>query len=292
MIFNRNFLQFFCVATTIVLCCDNISVANMSESGSVSTATAIQQAIETARLSISANKTKEKLCPAGYYIAQCGNYRVGFNWLKNATFPTVDTAENPEEGGTTTTITDITTKNYYIYDDTIDLFRQMRAFFGHEVADVFYTTEYGDDVNTAQIASQEDIKNDRELILSNVCHPAIFAHKCEKCPNNASVPASYVFLDNENNSAIAGSWNFYTIADCYMDEFEDSTGTYFYVPGENINLSTVTSGAKCYYSNTNPGATDALNGDEIGKFKPGLNPSHTILNFDNTIPSSNTHKIY
>ena len=52
------------------------------------------------------------------------------------------------------------------------------------------------------------------------------------------------------------TWNVHTIADCYMNEFEDSTGSYVYVPN-NITHPENAADAKltCYYSQTVTGSS-------------------------------------
>lgn len=196
----------------------------------------------------------------GYYVAACNNYRVGFNWLKKAKVPDLEQSNQ-------NLIVYHTTNDYYSDDDDmITLLKKMRIFFGH----------YQDFslINTPE----NTLLKDRESILNNICNPNDSNTEiyCAKCPNNAKIPLSSVKLDS-NHSVISGSWKFYTIADCYMDTFEDSTGTYFYVP-DSMNLDEANAGQaqKCYYANTNPDALDALKGDTIGQIPLGITKKEPI----------------
>lgn len=206
------------------------------------------------------------LCPAGQYVAACGNYRVGFNWLKPAKVPKGTTTGSTSVSHS---ITYKTTGNYYISNDILDLYEQMRIFF-KKTENLISISSIDEEGNIAP-ASYSQYSSDREAILNNVCHPRKYDRKCVPCPNGANVLKSTVELDS-NNLVIQGSWNFHTFADCYMQEFEDTTGTYFYVP-DNVNFDTAdlespTTVAQCYYTNTN--AIDTLNGDEIGTLVFGL----------------------
>ena len=201
--------------------------------------------------------TTVTICPEGQYVYKCGNYRVGFNWLKSATFPTQDNNNN-NNNNNSVSIDTVTTNNYYINGTTLELFEQMRKFFNQASNDTI------EDINSLQVQATE-YRQDRELILNSLCHPSTSSISCASCPNSATVEATTVELDG-NNQTIERSWNFHTIADCYMEEFTDSTGTYNYVQPSTNNDS-----AKCYYTNTNPDALSILNGDAIGNFVPGLN---------------------
>ena len=211
------------------------------------------------------------LCPDGQYVAACGNYRVGFNWLKSAKVPdgTTQTESPTVSTPVSHSINYKTTGNYYISNDILDLYEQMRIFF-KKTEDPISILSIDEEGHIAP-ALYSQYSSDREAILNNVCHPRKYDRKCVPCPNGANVPKSTVELDS-NNLVIQGSWDFHTFADCYMQEFEDTTGTYFYVP-DNVNfdiadLDSPTTVAQCYYTNTN--AIDTLNGDEIGTLVFGL----------------------
>ena len=296
MPYNRNFLPVVLTATIVVVCCDNgwcamssnnLVVVDQKTVNETSVITAVKT---TERADPTTKFTTKTLCDSGEYVSKCRGYRVGFNWMKSAKIPIISQDAN-EGTGEEASIALVETKNYYIGDTTLDLFKQMQTFFGHR-NDHIYTISYIQDETTGQtgIASLDQLEEDRELILNSICHPKTSSWTCTKCPNGGTVPESTVDLDADN-AAVRGSWNFYTIADCYINEFEDSTGSYFYVP-ENINndaaVAAVTEGTECYYTNTNPNALDALNGDKIGTFVPALYESQT----DNTtsIPSNNQKK--
>lgn len=188
----------------------------------------------TANVAMPAHPTVQTLCQAGTYLLRCGSNQLGFNWLKSATFST-PTSVDPN--ATTTT------KNYYDGVTTAQArYEQMRAFFNGNAA-----LQYHDGTNIVT-ATPDDVHNDRYLMLSKKCNPFDSNQKaiCATCPNNANVMASTVVIDSTNNTTSA--WRVYTFADCYFDEFQDSTGTYIYV-ANTVNFDNPDAPAeKCYYS--------------------------------------------
>lgn len=301
MSYNRNFLQMFFVATIACVCCDDIyagpsGIPNM-QAVSAQTVSSENASLKTAvRLTNRADPENsvgtKTLCPAGQYISKCGDYRIGFNWLKPAKLPYQQTDGNSEESKLTRAT--YVTRNYYIGDTTLELYEQMRTFFGHkrDNNNQPYTISYLDaETGNETPATIEELEYDRELILNNLCHPMTSTIVCTKCPNGANVDASTVVFD-ANNVAIRGSWDFYTIADCYINEFEDSTGAYFYISEDVFGpaIETAGTGANCYYTNTNPNALETLNGDEIGTFFPALNAGQTSE--VQLIPSTSPKQIF
>ena len=280
MKYNHKILWISCVAIAIISYCNGNAFAGPVQNLTVSSTTDIQDAINFTNNSQETNaqllQTKT-ICEKGYYVAQCGRYHVGFNWLKNAKFPKTD------DSGTVV----YETNNYYVYDDVIDLFTQMRDFFDNSAnppTSIIYTASYNipvDPDNPTYINPEDD----RELILNSLCHPALVQPVCKKCPDGGTTQdASTVTLDY-NGLSVRGSWHIHTIADCYMDEFEDSTGTYVYLPPVN-NIDPATAQAeKCYYTNTNQNALNALNGDEIADYVPTIHISGGSQEL--VIPSSN-----
>ena len=277
MISYRNTLRFLCLNAVIFLCHSVCCESYAAPASSVPSSTnifdnpqnvnseTVQEHLRLIQIETDPNGavSKVKLCGVGQYVAQCGNYRVGFNWLKKAEVP------DPENSNGTQ-IQYKQTNDYYIDEDILGLFTRMRIFFGDENAIMYNSNNVPFD--------QDEIKADREAILNNLCHPSDSYAKpvCLPCPNNAKVDASTVDL-SADNLTVSGTWVFHTIADCYMNEFEDSTGTYFYVP-DNLPAGVTFDSAmfpdnaeSCYYTNTNSNAWDTLAGDEIGTFVPRIN---------------------
>lgn len=287
MISNHNVLRFLCMNTMIFLChgicCDVYAGPTSGISATLVEGTGqsidynnsvVREHLESSAMAARGASAVStiSICPRGQYVAACGNYNVGFNWLKSSTLPD----PNQSSGSR---IQYKETRNYYISDDALDLFQQMRIFFGHENSSIGY-------LDGTNILYTADFQDDRETILNNLCHPSNSTVKCLSCPNNADVVESSVQLDS-NNLTISGSWDFYTFADCYMQEFEDTTGTYFYVPDSVSFSGAVLDNAEiCYYTNTNPEAISVLNGDEIGTFVPGLNNARTRTEIPGTIPTA------
>lgn len=200
---------------------------------------------------ISVGTTTKELCPEGQYVYKCGNYKVGFNWLRGIQ------KLNSEDDTTSAS-----TANYYISTSQSELLDQMRDFFNPSTDSNYKSIEYctsGTGKNcTRATRSQTDHLTDRELILLSLCDPneSNMTVTCATCPNSANVPASSVDVTEDLNGAkSASNWVFHTIADCYLKEFTDSTGTYEYRQNDTAQ--------ECYYTNTNPEAFRALQGDNI-----------------------------
>lgn len=279
MIFNHKILCVCCGAIAVVLWCDYARAISLVERavGNVIPSSKdedVKNKLRKTRDSTSTSGVRKLLCPAGQYVSQCDNYNVGFYWLKSAKLPYQDESdggddgvdgepEETEENGERLTID---TRDYYVGDTNLELFQQMRGFFSSTGDNSILYRDA--DTDTIQPISYATFVEDRELILKNVCHPALTSISCTKCPNGANVAESSVELD-EDNLAVTGSWRFHTIADCFMTEFEDSTGTYFYVPDNAPDISVVNldHAEHCMYTPTT--ANESLNGDAIGTVVPG-----------------------
>ena len=179
--------------------------------------------------------SKTQLCKEGYYLSSCNQVNVGTNWLKGI-------RNNAQ------------TSDFYSYGlsaaDSTNM-TNLRKFFAG-VEPIVYTDING---NQQTVLPSEYI-NTRNEILRKFCIVANGSSlietkvECKKCPNNAKTKASVVdySFGNSTNSNIS------TIADCYMDEFSDNTGTYIYV--QNSAPQSADAGKKCYYSNE-------IKGDEL-----------------------------
>jgi len=193
---------------------------------------------------------KVQICPRGQYVYSCSGNRVGYNWLSKITFSKSDG-------------TKIFTDNYLIgdnYDQKID---QMRTFFaGSGQINKQYCTSANScnetiDTTFIQTEGNEKTLNDRDFILGYLCNPLTegVSIGCATCPDNAYVRESFVRRDNytplgiEGNLLVRHSWEFHTIADCYMTQFEDSTGDFIYVKSQT-RTNTDNQGTPCYYSSS------------------------------------------
>lgn len=187
------------------------------------------------------------LCNSGEYLSSCGASIVGTNWLKGMTKPG-----------------NVRTPDYYSYnalaEDTINM-ENLRKFFNHTET-INYTKR-----TASSSASGGYVYTDSSVlpgaytkylnqILSNFCTDAkgnITNIQCERCPNNASIAKSTVIEDTyETGKILWDSWDVHTIADCYMREFNDNTGTYIYVAN---NIQDSTTGTNCYYSDEKIGSS-------------------------------------
>ena len=179
--------------------------------------------------------TTEVLCGEGYYLSSCGMAILGTNWLHGMS----------KKGN-------IKTPDFYSYNtnssDSIHMENLRKFFEGNET--IVYTKKLGNSYIESQ-ATPEEYKIVRNQILSNFCTDAngiLTSRECQRCPNNANVQASTVKQDSYDTGRLLwDSWNVHTIADCYMKEFEDTSGSYVYVPN-NIGTQTASAGIACYYS--------------------------------------------
>lgn len=230
---------------------------------------------ETASYTGSAQK--KTICPSGSYVQKCGDYTIGYEWIKAAS----ETSGSSENNNNFDLITNNSNNQY----GTSDYFEQMRTFFAGTQTK---TTD-----GTADTSTVKDIRN---AMLNAYCDPNSASFTCATCPNNAKIDESSVYVVQkcykqvliypdddllccttdtstnclaENTSlptsttndyigcsrtrnvncyyeiAPEPNWQFHTIADCYENEFDDDTGTFVYLP-EGAS----TGSDKCYYGNT------------------------------------------
>ena len=189
------------------------------------------------------------LCRVGYYVSKCGDYNVGTNWLKG--YPESENAvaiSAALEQSTTVSATRagvrnslisgiVNSPNYYDYSGINNL-KNLRYFFSDDESDIIYTTSSG----TRQVVQYDTYKTMRNNLLTATCNPVDVQITCSQCPGIGTVPASSVDITYDSGLLVSGSWNFHTIADCYMQEFSDSTGIYEYVDNNNNTEN-------CYYAN-------------------------------------------
>lgn len=186
----------------------------------------------------STSSSVKTICPQGYYLARCGAaVSLGTNWLKGMS---IRSSGIP-----------VTTADYYSYNtsasDMIHI-TNLRKFFA-ATEPFTYNAKETTQGGTVKTAQPNVYKKDKDLMLSYICTDdtgVLIGAECEKCPGEASVAASTVNQDTSTDTPklVWTSWNVHTIADCYMTEFSDDTGTYIYLP-ENIETEDP---APCYYS--------------------------------------------
>lgn len=184
--------------------------------------------------------TTKKICNAGEYLASCNKKVIGTNWLKGLKTP----------------------ENYFSYgdsNDTLNMTNLRKFFSGTETITYMQSTNcVGENYTNCEYTPKQVGKDTyvptRNEILTKFCTDGdgkLFSDKsfyvCSKCPSNATIAASTVMEDTYATGKIfADTWNIHTIADCYMNEFSDTSGTFIYVPETNFAGQTV--GMPCYYS--------------------------------------------
>lgn len=188
------------------------------------------------------------ICGAGYYLKACGPTVLGTKWLKG-----MNKTKGLESGQK------ITTPDYSSKDSDED-WSNFRSFIAGESFQ--YKLNSGTDADgTTLTADSSDFKPYRDQILSNFCTNtkgniewSLYDTNgivCARCPNNANVQASTVQSDYDTGKILKDSWNIHTIADCYMQEFSDETGTYVYLTdahAQNALYLASETGDNCYYS--------------------------------------------
>ncbi len=186
-----------------------------------------------------------RLCRSGEYLAKCGSSApLGTNWLRGLDKKTTDGKS-------------VTTPDFYSYkessSDSIHM-DNLRKFFSGK-GNIEYTKKVGSGSSTSysatHVSANEYVKY-RNQILSNFCTNSngdVADIVCNTCPNNAMVAESTVQKDSYDSGKILwDSWNVHTIADCYMQEFNDDSGTYVYVDDRTESSSNTNEGMLCYYS--------------------------------------------
>lgn len=190
------------------------------------------------------------LCRAGYYVMKCGDHNVGTYWLKgfpqNISVPLIHDVETTQEqqfdtrAGTLRTrviLNNPNSANYYDYAGANNLVN-LRKFFSDDGQQLIYTSKSG----ILSVANPEVYQDVRNNLLNEYCDPTKSQISCAKCPGAGNISASTVDITYDSGLLVSGTWNFHTIADCYMQEFSDSTGVFEYVDNENTTQS-------CYYAN-------------------------------------------
>lgn len=202
------------------------------------------------------------LCKTGTYLSACGNVSFGVNWLKGMTKNITYTTVN-DDNKTITKRFNKTTPDYFSYTDPTAVntnenvnMQNLRKFFDAKqpIEYVAKNTTSTNNVSSTTYSSAsvapEEYAEYKNYLLSNFCTDTrgnISGITCEKCPNDAYVEESTVKRDTYGNGKILfDTWNIHTIADCYMREFTDSTGSYIYVANNSGTGTTIAS--DCYYS--------------------------------------------
>jgi len=176
------------------------------------------------------NNEPQTLCVSGYYLSSCNHVQIGTNWLKGIS----GTIETPD---------------YYSYESPdFDNMTNLRKFFAG-IEQISYTAEDSGKTVTVDPTGDSGYVKHRNTILNTFCtngNGELKNIECKKCPNGANVSESTVNIGKYPQKILNNSWKIHTIADCYMDEFSDHTGTYVYVRNDDVGAT----GQRCYYSNT------------------------------------------
>lgn len=207
------------------------------------------------------------LCRSGYYVSKCGEHSVGTYWLKGyqksnlassmlSALVQQSTQTQSVRAGTTVqnrtvAVGVVNSPDYYDYSETGNV-ENLRKFFAGTEPMVFTNV-----AGIRSLAQPADYLEERNGLLAATCDPTQVTIVCAKCPGIGKVPASSVDIAYDSTSLVAASWKFHTVADCYMQEFADSTGVFEYVDDGNHSQS-------CYYNSEITGDALTTGGSTIG----------------------------
>lgn len=162
-------------------------------------------------------KTTVKLCSyPNQYVVSCNGYKVGFEWLKGATISGANIKGS--------TINTLTIPNYTAgtkFDDsttttTKDRIDALKYFFAQAGGKTDLAE--GLPINTVEPKKVSDLLS---LLCSNPSDVV-----CATCDGGFVDDSLYQY---DETGIVADTWKFYTIADCYITDFTDQTGTYNYI---------------------------------------------------------------
>ena len=205
------------------------------------------------------------LCPEGQYVASCGNYQIGTNWLKS-----------------------IKNGNESVYDDKDEYnMKNLRHLFSeNEVkGNIVYNKKSGETYTQTTIDASELEKQNYDLLKLFCGSPDehLESRICKSCPEGSYVEASLVNYNLWYEEITDGKinkkriqWQIHTIADCYVEnKFKDDTGFFYFGTLENDESSDTSSA--CYYNKTTkgstlPGAEETTTGDDSENTDTPENP--------------------
>lgn len=156
------------------------------------------------------------VCSGGHsYISQCGQYKVGTNWLKG--------------------LISEDSKDLYDYSSNNNNIENLRKFFNGKS---FQYTKPNGEIATA---SDAEVKQARDTIINQLCNPDNVT--CSVCQSNANCDSSF-YKDSSSE------WTrFYGSVNCYFNTFSDSTGTFQYENDDNNEV------VNCYFGTETKGSS-------------------------------------
>jgi len=176
--------------------------------------------------------TEQIICDTGYYLAKCGTNYVGLNWLKGYAL-----------NG------DTNSYDFYDYADETgkNNIKNLRLFFNPVAGEdiIFTKSAKYDSLRDSIPSDDDDVVSTRNGLLTATCTASNAT--CAKCPGDGTVAQSTVKIYSTTS---VYEWTVHTIADCYMNTFTDSTGTFKYVPTET---SPTSAALNCNYTDVSMG---------------------------------------
>lgn len=169
-----------------------------------------------------------------YYVKKCGNYDVGIDWLRTVT--TIDGE-----------IKSVFITNSDSFADNLSNFKR-------------YINNAGTTNKT--IFSNANVTADANEQLERLCSPYVNgiqnSFECAPCPNAGILDDKpSVTINYNDKSIVANTWKFYTIADCFLQEFSDNTGTFYYTDYSYKNVQ------HCYYNPNSSEITGTMENIQI-----------------------------
>ena len=254
---NRNILLKVCIFTMVFVCHGWVFDAIADDPNTLYVDPAVTYTDNNDVTTADVNVSQKIICPVNKYLSRCGDYYIGFNWLKglksdpkhnNYYYETY--SEEPEE-----------IKKPWPIDT---MFKQMQKFFHGDTQPASYNS-----------GESLEFKWNRDVVLGNLCNPFNKTLFCEPCPDGGKTPgASKVTVNPNDRTIVPETWQVYTFADCYLTALEDTTGTYSYYKNHSEQ--------KCYFTSDDADALNKYGGNEIEDYVPNTSTTvtPTIIHFD------------
>lgn len=229
------------------------------------------------------------ICPKNQYVKSCSGYAVGTNWLKGGRFSADEKQgkkipaltipsyyEDLEEDATTEELSalhaeKIKALRYFFNqagpDSILSTTGQTGIIKNITDADITKTDSENAEINRRE-GNGETLKDSEKIpytvasdLLTLLCTSDV---ECAPCEGGLVDATTYEY---DSFSILANTWKFYTIADCYKEDFSDTTGSFNYVDYENKTI-------QCKYNTDEE--TAILKGQKlISSYTPSSTSSYT-----------------
>lgn len=171
-----------------------------------------------------------KLCPLpNQYVVSCSGYKVGFEWLKGGKISGKDATSNEVK---TLEIPEYLKKDSLAKTPNEDKIEALRYFFAQagknpqlkecQPSSTVKGSICKEDGDRTKVNGGTTVAFDLLSILCSDPSDVV----CATCDGGFVDDSLYQY---DETGIVANTWKFYTIADCYITDFTDQTGTYNYI---------------------------------------------------------------